>query len=391
MNKIIKLSTLLLVTFTAIACERGFSITSNQSSNNSSINNDLSSNNDSSISQDQSSSPSEQTSIPEEIPFHSIDESWVDEDVFATPVNYELNATLSLDEANNLVNNDFANNYNQTNRTKFTTIERTKIVSHTLDNRSTSTYSINYRTEEKCSVRKVDSVNKWCYQRTSEDSINDYFVEDDLVRHIVLEQLYFVRDNKFYYVRAESSYYEGQEDRGKFESYYQIIPDMSQEEIDSYFSLNPLTWSYFGNAGLSRIENKTGDNFIRSSSYYTIEDYDIVEHQTNCGFASKGNGYFDCLLTDSASYYFDNLRDYPSTERTVLNSIDYNQKYLLNISNYSSYTENYITNSVSKTRKGETLREATRQGKKIVKEECEIFYPDLSKFEEREYTPPIHK
>ena len=232
MNKSIKISSLLLVMFASIACEQGLSSGSKKSSKESSIV-ELSSSVDIS-----SSTSAGGTSVPDEIPYHPIDESWVDEDAFVKPVNYELTSTLSLEEATNLVNNDFANNYSQANRTKFTTIEKTKTVSHTLENRSTSTYSINYRTEEKCGVRKVDSVNKWHYQRTSEDSKNVYFVEDDLIRHMVLEQLYFYRDNQLYYVRAESSYYEGQEDNGKFEAYYQIIPDLSEEEIDSYFSIN---------------------------------------------------------------------------------------------------------------------------------------------------------
>ena len=37
------------------------------------------------------------------------------------------------------------------------------------------------------------------------------------------------------------------------------------------------------------------------------------------------------------------------------------------------------------------LRNEIRQGNKILNEECEIFYPDLSKFAEKEYEPPIYK
>ncbi len=205
------------------------------------------------------------------------------------------------------------------------------------------------------------------------------------------EYLYFYKDNHLYYVYANRSYYERQEDRGTYESYYQIIPDLSEEEIDSYFYLHPLSWSYFGSSGLSKIENKLGDNFIRSTSYYTIEDYDVVDHQTNYSFASKDNGYFDCSVNDTCSYYFDNLRDYPSTEKTILSSISYEQKYLLNISNYSSFAENFVTTSVSKSTNDKTLRNEIRQGNKILDEECEIFYPDLSKFAKKEYEPPIHK
>ena len=383
MNVKVKLSVLLLVAFATIACNQGFSSASSQSSS-SSISSACSSSDAISSSQSQSSNSNEKT-------YHPINESWVNEDVFSKNVNYELTGTLSLSEAKDVVNNDFANNYSQVSRTEFTTIERTKIESHILENRSTSTYSIKDRFEEKCGVRMVDSENRWMYQRTSEDSKNVYFVEEDLVRHIVTEYLYFYKDNYLYYVYANSSYYEGQEDRGTYESYYQIIPDLSEEEIDSYFYLHPLSWSYFGSSGLSKIENKLGDNFIRSTSYYTIEDYDIVDHQTNYSFASKDNGYFDCSVNDTCSYYFDNLRDYPSTEKTILSSISYEQKYLLNISNYSSFAENFVTTSVSKSANDKTLRNEMRQGNRILDEECEIFYPDLSKFAKKEYEPPIHK
>ena len=383
MNKKVKLSVLLLVAFSAIACNQGLSSASNQPSASSQFS-DHSSSEDISSSQDQSSGPDIKT-------YRSINESWVDEDVFSKSVDYTLESTLSLAEANDFANNDFANNYNQVSRTKFTTIERTRKESHIFENRSTSTYSIKDRIEEKCGVRMVDSENKWRYQRTSEDSKNVYFVEEDLVRHIVTESLYFYRDNYLYYVYANSSYYEGQEDRGTYESYYQIIPDLSEEEIDSYFYLHPLSWSYFGSSGLFNIENKLGDNFIRSTSYYTIEDYDISDHQTDYSFASNGSGYFDCSVNDTCSYYFDNLRDYPSVEEAILSSISYEQKYLLNIANYSSYEENFITASTSKSKTNQTLRNEIRQGNKTLKEECDIFYPDLSQFAEKEYKSPINK
>ena len=383
MNIKIKFSVLLLVVFSAIACDQGFSSASHHSSvsNRSS---DYSSSEDVSSSQDQSSGPDEKT-------YHPINESRVDENVFSKSVDYTLESTLSLAEANDFVNNDFANNYNQVSRTKFTTIERTKKESHIIENRSTSTYSIKDRIEEKCGVRMVDSENKWMYQRTSEDSTNVYFVEDDLVRHIVTERLYYYKDNYLYYVYANSSYYEGNEDKGTYESYYQKIGGLSEEEINSYFYLHPLSWSYFGSNGISNIENKLGNNFISSTSYYTIEDYDIVDHQADYSFASKGKGYFDCSVNDTCSYYFDNLRDYPSAEKTLLSSISYEQKYLLNISNYSSYEENFITTSISKSKTNQTLRNEIRQGNKILKEECDIFYPDLSKFSEKKYEPPIYK
>ena len=378
MNKKSKVSILLLVFFATVACEENFTSDSNESSVDSSS--------------DVIPSPQNQpqSSNPDENIYNKICESWVNEDVFSKSVNYSLDSTLSLSEANELVNNDLTNNYNQVSRTKFSSIERTKKECYVTENHSTATYSIKERFEEKCTVSKFDSENKWKYSRTSEDSKNVYFVEDDLVRHVVNEQLYFYKDNYLYYVYAESSYYEGKEDKGIYKSYYQKIGGLSEEEMDSYFYIRPMAYSYFGNSGLSKIENKLGSNLINSTSYYTIEDYDILNHQTNYSFASKGSGCFDCYTSDACSYYFDNLRDYPSIEETLLSSISYEQKYLLNISNYSSFTENFITTSVSKSKDGKILRNEIRQGNKIQDEECEIFYPDLYKFAEKEYEAPIY-
>ena len=120
----VKFSVLLLAAFSTIACNQGFSSSSNQPSSFSQSN--LSSqSNDCSPSMAISSSEN-QSSIPVEKTYHPINESWVDEDVFSKSVDYTLESTLSLAEANDFVNNDFANNYNQVSRTKFTTIERTK-------------------------------------------------------------------------------------------------------------------------------------------------------------------------------------------------------------------------------------------------------------------------
>ena len=74
-------------------------------------------------------------------------------------------------------------------------------------------------------------------------------------------------------------------------------------------------------------------------------------------------------------------------EKNEISVISYHQDYLINISNYFTYEEDYLTKSVSKKYNGETIRDETIQGRKKIIEECNVFYPDLSKFEEREYTP----
>ena len=83
-----KLSVLLLVAFSAIACNQGFSSASSHSGVSSQPG-DYSSLEDISSSQDQSSGPDIKT-------YHPINESWVDEDVFSKSVDYALESTLLI-------------------------------------------------------------------------------------------------------------------------------------------------------------------------------------------------------------------------------------------------------------------------------------------------------
>ena len=78
-------------------------------------------------------------------------------------------------------------------------------------------------------------------------------------------------------------------------------------------------------------------------------------------------------------------------EKSELDTISYSQNYLLNIKNYFTYDENAVIKSASKSVSGKVIRDERKENRKKVMEGCEIFYPDLSKFEEREITPPITK
>ena len=357
MKKIVKFSSLLSIMFAAIAC--GQNTSNSNSGGSSSFQNQA---------------------------FHPIAESWKEEDVFSKPVKYELNNTITAEEAESIVNNDIIANVAQKAPKKLTHIEAKKKEFHATKNLSTGDYSVKGYYQERKTTQQIDSENKWSYSRTSEESRTVYFEEDDLIRHEVLESLSFYRNNYLYYVVAEIDYYEGSEDKGTYECYYVKKEISPNEEIDSYFNINTEGWAYFHqNRGFANLDRRIKVIFDSSASYYSVGNVSNLNFQTDHSYASKGNGYLDCLVNQTCTYGINDLNDYPSEERNVLKTIDYQQQYLSNISNYFSYTESYVTTSVSKDSGNKAIREDTNQGKRILTEGCETFYPDLSKFEEREY------
>ena len=362
MKKIVKVSSLLSIMFAAIACGQ----------NSSNSNNSASNSGGSSSFQNQG--------------FHPVAESWKDEDVFSKPVNYELNNIITTEEAESIVNNDIIPNVAQKTPKKLTYIEATKKELRVSENRSTGDYSVKSYYQERKTTQQIDSDNKWSYSRTSEESRTVYFEEDDLIRHEVLESLSFYRNNYLYSVVAEIDYYEGSEDKGTYECYYVKKEISSNEEIDSYFTVNTEGLAYFHeHRGFANLDRRIKVIFGYSTSYYSVGSTDNLNFQTNHSYASKGSGYLDCLVNQTCTYGINDLNDYPSEERNALKTIDYQQKYLSNISNYFPYTESYATTSISKGSDNKAIREETNQGKRILTEGCKIFYPDLSKFEEREY------
>lgn len=355
MKKAVKLSSLLLVMFASTACGQN---PANSSSTSAFYN------------------PS----------FHPVAESWKEEDVFAKPVTYELNNTITTEEAETIVNNDIIVNVPDKLPKQLTHIEATKKEFHATTNRSTGDYIVKDYYLERRTTQLVDSENKWSYSRISDESKTVYFEEEQLVRHEVLESLYFYRNNYLYFVCAELDYYEGKESDGVYNCYYAKTKDLSKEEIDNHFTINTEAWAYFHKyRGFANLDRRIKVIFDSSSSYYSVGKVDNLNFQTDHSFASKGSGYLDCLVNQTCTYRLNDLDDYPSEERNVLKTIDYQQKYLSNISNYFSYDESYITTSVSKDSDKKAIREDTNQGRRILSEGCEIFYPDLSNFKERNW------
>ena len=313
---------------------------------------------------------------------------------FANDISFSLDLPkISKEAAEDLVNNDISKYPEEKSSKVRTAITSKKSESHVTVNRTTATYSVKDLVEEKHSIRMIDEDKQWTYAKSTELTKTTYFVEDDLIRHVTNESMIYIKDDYVYYVYAQERYYEGMEDKGTFEAYYYKIANMAEEEYIYNFSINLDGWTYFNETSkLNKIEKSVYSNFSASSMFYYSRNYRDMERTPGFEYYSSGKvGCFGCLVTDNYDYHLTDDDDYPSMEKKELNKICYQQNYLINISNYFTYNEDYLTKSVSKKANGEVIRDETIQGRKKIIEECDAFYPDLSKFEEREYIPPITK
>ena len=380
MKKCFSIGTLVLIICSLAACQEGLS--SSYSSGSS----------DASNSSFDSSSQSSSSSFVDN-KYQPIGPS-SDISILSNDITFSLSApTITKEQAENLINNDLSLYPEEQSSHKKTCIKSEKKESHVTENRSTATYSVKDLIEEKHSITQLDSDNKWYYSKSIENTTTVYFVEDTLYRHTIREQLYFVQNGYFYQVHSNKSYYEGMEDRGSYETFYYKTPDSLEEGYNGAFTLHLESYVYFnGQSKLNKLDKTILDNFRSSSSFYYSPNYSSMERHPNYKFHSSGEkGDFGCVIEDDYDYRFEDLNDYPSMEANELRTISYHQDYLLNISGYFTYDEDYLTKSVSKSGNGKVIRDETHQGRKKMFEGCEVFYPDLSTFEERAYDPITRK
>ena len=312
----------------------------------------------------------------------------------STEINFSSNMNkINETDAQNLINNDFSVYPSDKSINQMTSITYKKEHARIMTNRSTSTYSLKEQFEEKYIIRMVDHDKKWAYKMIREDTTNQYFVEEQLIRHTISETLNFVKDNDFYTVYSEQSYYEGEESKGTFESYFVKRENLEEEQYFSTFTIRNSDCTYFNETGnFNKLSNSIYENFAGSSSWYEASDYKNITQDTKGEYYfSSTPGNFRYIANDLAEYYFADLKDYPSDERSALSKICYDQNYSLTIVDYFNFVENYETNSVSMDSKNNVIRAENKIGKKTVLNQCKAFYPDLDKYEEREYTPPIHR
>lgn len=386
MKKIIKASGLLLVVSSLAACQEVI-LNSSNSQNSGNTSSELNSEN-SGISSSESTSISNSTNSSFN-PFSLSYEPLIFEDIPAGAIMSKITKA----EAENIVDNDLTKYNSADFGAKRSTENKTKRECTVARNRSDSTYSIRYHKEEKYQLTQIDVANRFYYTKITEYSKNEYFVEPDLIRHSSLERWTFFKDNYLYEVRIDIDYYEDHEDTGKYEAYYTKRTDLSDEEIDENFIINENSMTYFGKDGnLSKVDKSVLNNFNGSTSYYTANRDAELNHTSDYTYyGSSTKGYLRCDVDDACKYKFEDLIDYPSDESFDLKTIEYNQKFSLLIMNYFSFKERSTMNSVSKEANGKAIRTEKKETEKNQYNSFTITYPDLTKLEEREYTPPITK
>lgn len=299
--------------------------------------------------------------------------------------NFSLSTNkISEDQAKESVDNDISKYPEEKSLHKKTKVTSKKSESHVTVNRSNSTYSPKNIYEERTILDQFDSDDKWSYRKIIDYRKVDYFVEDTLIHHSIREVLDYVKDGCYYQVIAEQSYYEGMENRGTFESYYYKRDDLSEGSYS--FDMHVPNYTFF-NAyrGFDEINKSIYENFRASSSFYTAEYREMVRHPAYEYHSSGKAGNFGCVASDDYTYDSSTLTDCPSGEEGIINKIVYHQDYMLEISDYFNFHEDYMTTSVSKNASGVVIRDEESHGRYKMVEECEAYFPDLSKFEEREY------
>lgn len=325
--------------------------------------------------------------------YHPIGPSSTTVGLFSEDVSFSLSTpTITKEQAEDLVNNDLSLFPEEQSLHKKTSIVSKREEAHVKENYSKSNYSVKDLFEEKHFIQQLDADNKWAYRKNVETAKTEYFDEDDLIRHSIYESLIYIKDGFYYEVHSEQSYYEGREDKGTYESYYCKVENSQGVDFSENFALYPNAWTYFhGYTGFDEIDRSVFQNFRFSSSWYSSDHDDEMERHTSCEYHSPKSGSFGCVVKDDFEYNASDITDCPTGEKGSLRSISYHQDYLLNISDYFTYDEDFVTRSVSKKANGDVIRDETKEQRKKITEECEVFYPDLSQFEEREYKPPVYR
>ena len=266
--------------------------------------------------------------------YHPIGPSSTTVGLFSEDVSFSLSTpTITKEQAEDLVNNDLLLFPEEQSLHKKTSIVSERREGHVKKNYSNSNYSVKDIFEEKHFIEQLDADNKWAYRKNVQTAKTEYFDEDDLIRHIIHEFLFYIKDGFYYEVHSEQSYYEGREDKGTYESYYCKVENSQGEDFSKEFALHLNGWTYFhGYSGFDEIDRSVFQNFRFSSSWYSSDHDDEMERNTSYEYHSPKSGSFGCVVKDDFEYNASDITDYPTGEKGFLHSISYHQDYLLNIS-----------------------------------------------------------
>ena len=315
--------------------------------------------------------------------FTPIVESWQFRDDFTDTVNLPDGPLLDYSAAKDIIDNDYLPSLASDPLSKLT---KTITLVDELDApEKFRVGSASAMTEhhERQDITMIHSDLLWEYTRVVDNRITYYFDSPNaMADHAVYENLRYYEDGYIYNVHTKLFYQEGNEDYGTASSYFNKTRVTSEDAARKQFAINSMDYVYFNaTQGLDMVKSRIDDNFFNSSDYYRPVSTLFDRTTSNIHYTRGRDNALMVQSDDSLTYGKDDLIN--GGERT-LDYVDYHQDFMVVTPNCHDFTELYETTVTSKTSSNETIREERKHGRTTLIDACDVFYPDLSKYPERD-------
>ena len=315
--------------------------------------------------------------------FTPIVESWQFRDDFTDTVNLPDGPLLDYSAAKDIIDNDYLPSLASDPLSKLT---KTITLVDELDApQKFRVGSASAMTEhhERQDITMIHSDLLWEYTRVVDNRITYYFDSPNaMADHAVYENLRYYEDGYIYNVHTKLYYQEGNEDYGTASSYFNKTRVTSEDAARKQFAINSMDYVYFNaTQGLDMVKSRIDDNFFNSSDYYRPVSTIFDRTTSNIHYTRGESNALMVQSDDSLTYGKDDLIN--GGER-ALDYVDYHQDFMVVTPNCHDFTELYETRVTSKTSSNETIREERKHGRTTLIDACDVFYPDLSKYPERD-------
>ncbi len=315
--------------------------------------------------------------------FVPIDKSWEFVDDIADPVPSSGGQAVDYQAAKDIIDNDYLPSLASDPLSKLT---KTITLVDELDApEKFRVGSASAMTEhhERQDITMIHSDLLWEYTRVVDNRITYYFDSPNaMADHAVYENLRYYEDGYIYNVHTKLFYQEGNEDYGTASSYFNKTRVTSEDAVRSQFAINSMDYVYFNaTQGLDMVKSRIDDNLFNSSDYYRPVSTLFDRTTSNIHYTRGRDNALMVQSDDSLTYGKDDLIN--GGERT-LDYVDYHQDFMVVTPNCHDFTELYETRVTSKTSSNETIREERKHGRTTLIDACDVFYPDLSKYPERD-------
>jgi hypothetical protein len=315
--------------------------------------------------------------------FVPIDKSWEFVDDIADPVPSSGGQAVDYQAAKDIIDNDYLPSLASDPLSKLT---KTITLVDELDApQKFRVGSASAMTEhhERQDITMIHSDLLWEYTRVVDNRITYYFDSPNaMADHAVYENLRYYEDGYIYNVHTKLFYQEGNEDYGTASSYFNKTRVTSEDAVRSQFAINSMDYVYFNaTQGLDMVKSRIDDNLFSSSDYYRPVSTLFDRTTSNIHYTRGTDNALMVQSDDSLTYGKDDLTN--GGEHT-LDHVDYHQDFMVVTPNCHDFTELYETTVTSKTSSNETIREERKHGRTTLIDACDVFYPDLSKYPERD-------